>query len=193
MKYTYWLNEVNLEDVPKVGGKCASLGEMIQILIKWVFKSHLDLLLSCFAYQTFLEHNNLVDIIGNKLETIDYDNEKSIREISKEIRTCIQNGEFPDDMAEEILVKYGELSNRYKMEETDVAVRSSATTEDLENASFAGQQDTYLNVIGKGSLLEKIKNCFASIFNERAVDYRHNLNFDGFDIKVCCCPKNGAL
>jgi len=184
MRYTYWLNEVNLGDVSKVGGKCASLGEMIQNLDKMKIKVPFGFAVSCYAYQTFLEYNNLLDIIDEKLRLINYNDEKSIREISKEIRTLIQNGDFPEKMTEEIIQKYIELSNMYNIDETDVAVRSSATTEDLENASFAGQQDTYLNVIGKGSLLEKIKNCFASIFNERAVDYRHNLNFDSFDIKL---------
>ena len=187
---TLWFNQVGLNDVSLVGGKCASLGEMIQNLSGLGIRVPNGFAVTCDAYQYFLEFNNLVDKVKQKLNEIDYQDEHCLRKKAHEIRQLIQNGEFPSDLESEILQKYNELSQHYLDEtghnshETDVAVRSSATTEDLGEASFAGQQDTFLNVCGKKNLLEKIKGCFASVFNERAIDYRHNLNFDGFDIKL---------
>lgn len=179
-----WFKEIGLDDVELVGGKCASLGEMIRNLDKLEIKVPNGYAITCESYQYFLEHNNLVIKIKEKLSEIDYEDELCLRKKAYEIRQLIQNGEYPEDLKEDIIRMYKELSKEYNEENIDVAVRSSATTEDLGEASFAGQQDTYLNVRGKNILLEKVKNCFASVFNERAIDYRHNYNFDDFNIKL---------
>ena len=193
MILTKWLNEVSLNDGKLVGGKNASLGEMICNLEKLGIKVPFGFVVTSDAYSYFLKHNNLEQNINNSIKNLNFNDPVNVRRISQEIRRSIENGVFPEDLKNEIHQKYFELSQKYKstggdpQEETDVAVRSSATVEDLPDASFAGQQDTYLNVRGKNYLLEKIKSCFASIFNERAVDYRHNMNFHDVDIKLSVC------
>ena len=104
-----------------------------------------------------------------------------------EIRQIIRNGEWPEDLKEEIKERYHLLSQKHKQDITDVAVRSSATAEDLPDASFAGQQETYLNVRGSEQLLTSVRNCFASLFTDRAISYRDNFGFDHFDVGLSVC------
>jgi len=140
----------------------------------------------------FLEYNNLEKTIKELLEKIDVKDLVSLRRFGLEIRMNIQNGEYPFNMEENILQSYSNLSQRYKdingipQKATDVAVRSSSTAEDLAEASFAGQQETYLNVRGKYQLLDSIKNCFASLYTDRAISYRKSVNYNGeLNISVC--------
>lgn len=190
---TKWLSEVNLSNIDLVGGKNASLGEMLSNLQTLNIKIPNGFVVTTDAYTYFLEYNNLDSNIHDILNNIDYNDHTKLRRDAQKIRRLIQNGNFPTNLQNDILDKYHQLSQLYtdingdQQEETDVAVRSSATTEDLSEVSFAGQQDTYLNVRGGSQLLERIKNCFASIFNERAIDYRHNVHFDKTTIKLSVC------
>jgi len=151
-KKTLWFNEIGLDDVRLVGGKNASLGEMIRNLEELGIRVPYGFAVTTDAYQYFLEHNNLVDSIKKDLDEIDYNNHVKLCRIAQKIRRNIQNGEFPKDLETEILEKYKELSLMYKKNddvkdfEVDVAIRSSATSEDLVTSSFAGAHDTYLNV-----------------------------------------------
>lgn len=189
-KKTLWFNEIGLDDVRLVGGKNASLGEMIRNLEELGIRVPYGFAVTTDAYQYFLEHNNLVDSIKKDLDEIDYNNHVKLCRIAQKIRRNIQNGEFPKDLETEILEKYKELSLRYKKNddvkdfEVDVAIRSSATSEDLVTSSFAGAHDTYLNVKCNKNVLEKIKNCFASLYTERAIDYRKNVKYENEIIKI---------
>lgn len=189
-KNTLWFNQIGLEDVKLVGGKNASLGEMIRNLSELGIRVPYGFAVTTEAYQYFLEHNNLVDSIRNDLSEIDYNDHVKLCRVAQKIRRNIQNGEFPKDLENEILEKYKELSLMYKKSddvkdfEADVAIRSSATSEDLANCSFAGAHDTYLNVKCGKNILEKVKNCFASLYTERAIDYRKNVKYDNEIIKI---------
>ena len=189
-KNTLWFNEVNLNDVQFIGGKCASLGEMTNHLTSLGIRVPFGYAITTHAYDRFLEHNNLNESIKNDLQKIDYSDHTNLSRISQKIRKDIQNGNFPPDLEKDILDKYSELSIKYEdasglhKNEIDVAVRSSATCEDSPQNSFAGQHETFLNVRGNCNLLEKIKSCFASLYNERAVDYRHNINVSEHNIKL---------
>ena len=190
MVLTKWLIDTNLSEVELVGGKNASLGEMISNLSALGINVPNGFVVSAKAYDEFLSFNNLHEKISEILDSIDYDDAINLRKNAQKIRILIQNGEYPDNLRNEILDMYKELSKKYNQDEIlelDVAVRSSATTEDLQDASFAGQQDTYLNVRGETQLLDKIKSCFASVFNERAIDYRHELNFSSMNVKLSVC------
>ena len=190
MVLTKWLIDTNLSEVELVGGKNASLGEMISNLSALGINVPNGFVISAKAYDEFLSFNNLHEKISEILDSIDYDDAINLRKNAQKIRILIQNGEYPDNLRNEILDMYKELSKKYNQDEIlelDVAVRSSATTEDLQDASFAGQQDTYLNVRGETQLLDKIKSCFASVFNERAIDYRHELNFSSMNVKLSVC------
>jgi pyruvate, water dikinase len=198
MKYTKWLQATNMSETSLVGGKNASLGEMIQNLTLCGIKIPNGFTITTEGYDYFMTYNELNSKIEELVNSIDSTNEILFRQTLIRIRTAICNGKIPCDMEEEIINNYNELSNQYndnnyKMNEelgldgyVDVAVRSSATCEDTTNASFAGQQDTFLNVRGYSDLLDKIKGCFASLYNDRAVEYRNHFNYIG-DIKLSVC------
>jgi len=139
------------------------------------------------AYQEFIEHNNLDEKIKTLVKQIDYSSVESLRRAGLQIRNAIRNGRFPSALSQEIINSYYELSKTYEQEGTDVAVRSSATAEDLPDASFAGQQETYLNVRGPAALMDAVRNCFASLFTDRAISYRENFNYDHFAVKLSVC------
>ena len=111
----------------------------------------------------------------------------SLRKTGLAIRQIIRNGEWPEDLKEELKERYHLLSQNYGQEITDVAVRSSATAEDLPDASFAGQQETYLNVRGPEQILTSVRNCFASLFTDRAISYRHKINFPQNKVSISVC------
>lgn len=194
MTYTKWLNDTNIEEIALVGGKNASLGEMIQNLTSIGVMIPYGFVITSDAYDKFMEDNKLNKQIQSILDNINVNDTVGLKKNSLIIKKLIQNGDFDPQMTVEILNKYSELSNMYKNNDnpdrvyTDIAVRSSATCEDLPDASFAGQQDTYLNVVGNSQLLEKIKSCFASLFNDRAICYRKSMNYDNSQsIKLSVC------
>ncbi len=177
-----WLREVGMKDVLLVGGKNASLGEMMNALSPKGVNIPDGFVVTTEAYWKFIEHNNLKDKIYQILQGLDVKNIEDLHQRGVKIRNLIRNGEFPEDLKENILTHYHELSKKYNVEHVDVAVRSSATAEDTDIASFAGQQDTYLNIEGDAALLDAIRRCFASLFNDRAISYRESFGFDHFKV-----------
>lgn len=176
-RYIRWFENVSSQDVSLVGGKNASLGEMIGSLKSEEIRIPDGFATTAEAYRKFIEANNLAERIQSILD--DFKSEKrTLEDTGKSVRQLFLQAEFPEEIAQEMRNAYRELSRRYQMEETDVAVRSSATAEDLPEASFAGQQETFLNVVGEEDLLESCRKCYASLFTDRAIAYRENLKFE---------------
>lgn len=184
MEYVKFFNELRNKDVPLVGGKNASIGEMFQELSKVGIKVPNGFAITSDAYWYLLESGDIKDKIKLLLENIDVTEIDVLKVRSKEIRDMIFGTPFPKDLRDEILEAYKKLSQEYGMEEADVAVRSSATAEDLPDASFAGQQDTYLSIQGPQELIHYVKSCFASLFTDRAVSYRASRGFDHFKVAL---------
>lgn len=185
-----WLKNIRMTDISLVGGKNASLGEMIGNLPGISIPD--GFAITTAAYIEFIRNNNLEQKIEELISDIKEDDLTSLRRNGLEIRSLIQNGNFPEELENEITANYTVLSMHYLDANnkaqicTDVAVRSSSTAEDLQDASFAGQQETYLNVRGKNKVIESIKNCFASLYTDRAISYRRSINYNcQFKISVC--------
>src|SRR3989338_4068192 len=176
-----WLKEVGMKDIALVGGKNASLGEMIQNLASKGIKIPNGFVVTTNAYLHYLRSAGLYDNVMNIASSIDHSSINDLKEKAEKIRWMITNAQMPKDLEEEIYKYYKELGDG---KETDVAVRSSATAEDLSDASFAGQQETFLNVKGKKHLIGSVKNCFASLFTERAISYRHSRKIDDVAISI---------
>jgi pyruvate,water dikinase len=188
MSYTIDLNLVSLKDINLVGGKNASLGEMIQNLKSLNIKVPGGFAITTDAYFDFIEYNKFNQKITSLVSGLDDSNLTQLREVGSEVRQLIRNGEFPDSLKTEIKQKYLELSHQYGTGDmVDVAVRSSATAEDLPDASFAGQQETFLNVRGSESILEAVRNCFASLFTDRAISYRNTFGYNHFEVGLSVC------
>lgn len=187
MKYIIDLNQVSLSDINLVGGKNASLGEMIQNLKTIGIKVPNGFAITVDAYYDFIKFNNLNERIIELVSSITEEDLIKLRRVGLEVRNLIRNGKFPQELKDEIQEKYKELSQTYGQDMTDVAVRSSATAEDLPDASFAGQQETYLNVRGSESIIEAVRNCFASLFTDRAISYRSMFGYDHFDVGLSVC------
>ncbi|WP_457641524.1 phosphoenolpyruvate synthase [Persephonella sp.] len=181
-KLVLWLNEVSIEDVELVGGKNASLGEMIKGLSPRGIKIPMGFVVTAEAYRHFIRHNKLEEKIKEALQGLDPNDVFDLQKRGLTVREMIKGGEFPEDLKKLIIEYYDKLSKMYKQHRVDVAVRSSATAEDLPDASFAGQQETYLNIKGDETLLTAIRNCFASLFTDRAISYRESFGFDHFAI-----------
>ncbi len=181
-KLVVWLNEVGIEDVELVGGKNASLGEMIKGLSPMGIKIPMGFVVTADAYRYFIDYNNLQEKIREALKGLDPNNVEDLAKRGLTVREMIKGGKFPEDLRKQILEYYAQLSEMYGLHRVDVAVRSSATAEDLPDASFAGQQDTYLNIKGDETLLNAIRSCFASLFTDRAISYRESFGFDHFAI-----------
>lgn len=181
------LNEAGINDVELVGGKNASLGEMIQNLSSLGIAIPDGFIVTVKAYHEFIAYNKLDQIIPQIISAMDGDNIESLSRSGDEIRTLIEKGSFPDNLSKEINQAYQNLSDQYGQFNVDVAVRSSATAEDLPDASFAGQQETFLNICGQEALLNAVRKCFASLFTDRAISYRENIHFDHFRIGLSVC------
>lgn len=185
--YILPLDKVGINDIDRVGGKNASLGEMLQNLSSLGIRIPNGFVITVAAYKKFCDFNNLEDKIKKIINAIDYQNIESLRRGGLQVRQLLKNSHFPKDLSEMIIEAYTELSGKYDQETTDVAVRSSATAEDLPDASFAGQQETYLNVRGPASLIDCVRNCFASLFTDRAISYRQSFGYDHFSIGLSVC------
>ena len=186
-KFIMGLHEAGIRDIERVGGKNASLGEMIQHLTRLGIRIPAGFIITVDAYQVFISYNQMADKISTLIAEIDYDNIESLRRAGLQIRNLIRNTKFPPDLSTMIIEAYYQLSAQYGQQATDVAVRSSATAEDLPDASFAGQQETYLNVRGPAAIMDSVRNCFASLFTDRAISYRQNFGFDHFAIGISVC------
>ncbi len=176
-----WFEEIGIEDVPMVGGKNASLGEMYQKLTsKGVAVPH-GFAITAYAYQHLLKDAGIEEAIKDALAGLDTHDLRNLQSRGEKVRNIIRNAEFPDDLHQAIIESYKKMEAKYG-EGVDVAVRSSATAEDLPDASFAGQQETYLNIRGYEALIDACKRCFASLFTNRAISYRHDKGFGQFDV-----------
>ncbi|MBN1191370.1 MAG: phosphoenolpyruvate synthase [Dehalococcoidales bacterium] len=169
-----WFAEVDKKDIASVGGKGANLGELTQARIP----VPQGFIVTADAYYQFIEQTHIAEQIRHKLEPLDPHNSKLLQKVAEEIQKIILDCTVPSDLA-------GEIREAYKkMGEGLVAVRSSATAEDLPDASFAGQQSTYLNVQGEEGVVDAVKSCWASLFNARAIFYRAERNFDHFKVGI---------
>ncbi|MGC8712008.1 MAG: phosphoenolpyruvate synthase [Leptodesmis sp.] len=176
--------QVGMQDVPLVGGKNASLGEMIRQLSSQGVNVPNGFATSAYAYRHFIESAGLEAKLRELFAELDVDDVRSLQKVGRQARSLMLQTPFPPDLQDAIADAYHQLCKQYGGPETDVAVRSSATAEDLPDASFAGQQETYLNVCGLQGLLEACHRCFASIFTDRAISYRQTKGFDHFEIAL---------
>ena len=184
MRWVRFFHEVGLEDVPLVGGKNASLGEMIRELSPLGVRVPEGFATTSEAYWHFLEHNGLKEAIARELGELDPEDPKALQRVSRRLRNLILKGEYPQDLREEILEAYRRLSEAAGEEEIPVAGRSSATAEDLPTASFAGQQESFLYVQGEEDLLLHVKRAMASLFTARAISYRAHMGFDHLKVAL---------
>jgi pyruvate,water dikinase len=179
-----WFKDCSYKNKRLVGGKCCSLGELYTLSKKMLFSVADGFAITTHMYDTFIEQNNLLHVVEQSLLDIDTENIRELEQKSKELRDIIIAGSFSNEQRNNILCSYRELCNLYRRENMEVAIRSSAIAEDLPNASFAGQQDTYLNIKGEESVLASVKKCFASLFNSRAISYRRTHNIQLADVKI---------
>ncbi|HET8769111.1 MAG TPA: phosphoenolpyruvate synthase, partial [Pedococcus sp.] len=172
-----WFADLGLDDVETVGGKNASLGEMVQHLSAAGVRVPDGFATTAEAYRRFLAHEGLVDTVNDLLGSLDVEDTRALAEVGARIREAVEQQPFPADLEDEIRTAYERLVGDHG-DEVSFAVRSSATAEDLPDASFAGQQETFLNVRGIDSILLAIKRVFASLYNDRAIAYRVHSDFD---------------
>lgn len=172
-----WFEEIGLKDIAKVGGKNASLGEMIRNLTGMGIKVPEGFAVSTSAFRRFVDSAGLEEKISKLVEGLDPDDTADLAARGKSVRQLFLDAEFPDDLRREIEWGYWELGRRLGLQNPSVAIRSSATSEDLDGASFAGQHETILNVRGSTAVLRAIKQCFASLFTDRAIAYRRHKGF----------------
>lgn len=177
-----WFKEINNKDVPAVGGKNASLGEMYSQLTPKGIRVPNGFAITAYAYQDFIREAGIESRIKDILKGLDTRDISNLMTRGCQVRQTILKAKFPKELEKEIAVAYEKLSKGFKVKNLDVAVRSSATAEDLPNASFAGQQETFLNIRSKDALLKACKKCFASLFTNRAISYRVDKGFDHFKV-----------
>ncbi len=181
-RYILWFEEIGKEQVPLVGGKSASLGEMYhrtKVPVPYGFAT------TSAAYWHFIKEARLEEKLAEILADLkDPNDTQTLQRVGKAIRKTIVEAKMPQDLEEEIKQYYRELASRYGAEDPFVAIRSSATAEDLPDASFAGQQETYLNVQGEEMVVEKVKECYSSLFTDRAIFYRVQKGFDHLAIAL---------
>ena len=185
-RFILWFDEIGIEDVPSVGGKNASLGEMYQKLNSQGIRVPNGFAITAYAYRHFLKFAGIEEGIKKVLKDLDTHDINSLMKKGKDIRQIIEGSEFPTDLTQAIYRAYDQLAaglNR-QGEDPDVAIRSSATAEDLPDASFAGQQETFLNIRGKEGVLDACRKCFASLFTNRAISYRYDKGFGQFDVSL---------
>jgi len=182
--YILWFDQLNNNDTPLVGGKNASLGEMYSNLTSKGVSVPNGFAVTAKAYFYLIEKAGIKDQIRQILNGLDTRNVVDLHDKGHRIRELIKSAELPQDLKNHIAESYRNLCGAYgpKDKDVDVAVRSSATAEDLPDASFAGQQETFLNIRGETALFEACKKCFASLFTDRAISYRVDKNFDHFKI-----------
>ncbi|MFH1770653.1 MAG: phosphoenolpyruvate synthase [archaeon] len=180
-EFVLWFDQLGIEDVGLVGGKNASLGEMYRNLVQKGVKIPNGFAITAYAYHYLLDCAGIRDAIKKVLSDLDTSNMKNLQQRGEKVREIIRTAEFPPELKNKIIEEYGHLCEQYG-ENADVAVRSSATAEDLPDASFAGQQESYLNIRGPEQLIDACKKCFASLFTNRAISYRVDKNFDHFSI-----------
>lgn len=183
-KFILWFKDTSIKDIPRVGGKNASLGEMYSKLTSKGVAVPNGFSVTAYAYDYFLKTAGIKDDIEKILADLDTNSIKNLSERGAKVRATILSAKFPEDLKKAIIEAYHQLSKQYKTNLTDVAIRSSATAEDLPDASFAGQQESYLHIKGDAQVLEACKKCVASLFTDRAISYRVDKKFSHFDIQL---------
>ena len=181
--HVVWLEDVGMGDVPAVGGKNASLGELTRALVSSGVRVPEGFATTAAAYRAFVAANGIEPGIRTAIDEYRA-GRTSLREAGEAIRELILDGKFPPDIAADIRKHYRTLSQRTGQARASVAVRSSATAEDLPDASFAGQQETFLNVAGERELMEACRRCYASLFTDRAISYREIKGFNHLDVAL---------
>lgn len=170
-----WFNELHRKDVNLVGGKSSSLGEMTSSMDVPVPYGYAT---TAHAYRYFMDETGLNDQVNSLLDSIkDYENSDELHSACEKIRNLIVDAKMPDDLAKEIKEAYEQLAEKMGQKDPFVAIRSSATAEDLPDASFAGQQESYLNIKGADDVVDRVQECYSSLFTDRATYYRHKQNF----------------
>jgi pyruvate,water dikinase len=177
-----WFEDLSSGDVDLVGGKNASLGEMIRNLSPKGIRVPGGFATTAQAYWQFLDANNLRTAISEQIEA--WHRDADLPQVGDAIRRMMLDAEFPPQLAQALTDAYRELGARLQRDDPDVAVRSSATAEDLPEASFAGQQETFLNIRGEAALLDACKRCYASLFTDRAISYRQDHDFDHLEVAL---------
>jgi pyruvate,water dikinase len=186
-KYILWFKEISKEDVPLVGGKNASLGEMFSKLSRKGVQVPNGFAITADAFRYYLSYNKIDEKLKEIFEKFDPKSIKSLKETGEKSRNLILKGKFPPELEKEILENYQRLSKFYGQKNVDVAVRSSATAEDLATASFAGQHESYINISGNENVLRAVKKCFASLFTDRAIAYREEKGFEHLKVALSVC------
>ena len=178
-----WFEDLTRDDVPTVGGKNASLGEMVRSLGKRGVRVPPGFATTADTYRRYVAANDLEDMLADLLADLDA-RRLSLAEAGRRIRAAILGGHWPEEIEAQIRTAYRELGRRAGQDAPAVAVRSSATAEDLPDASFAGQQETFLNVRGEDALLAACRRCFASLFTDRAITYRKLKGFGQLEVAL---------
>ena len=178
-----WFCEIGLEDVAEVGGKNASLGEMYQNLMSEGVRVPNGFAITSSAYRYILESNNAWEKLHKELDTLEVTNVDALQKHGKICRDIVYNCKIPDDLKKDILSSYTKLKEEYG-DDLSLAVRSSATAEDSPEASFAGQNDSYLNISNEDELLDAYKRCLASNFTDRSIHYKYDNNFDYLKVYI---------
>lgn len=185
MTFIKFFNEIRKSDINLVGGKNSALGEMVHNLKPKGINIPMGFAITCDAYHYYLEQNDLIIKIKNIIDNIKENNNLDLlSNVGSQIRELILKSKMPQDLISEIAKAYEELGKYYKTQDLDVAIRSSATAEDLPNASFAGQQETFLHIQGINEVIDSVKKCLASLFTDRAIAYRIEKKFDHFKIGI---------
>lgn len=182
-KHLVWYDGLRRSDIAVVGGKNASLGEMISTLSAKNIRVPDGFATTAWAYRGFIAANGLKPVITKRIEALE-DGHTTLHEAGAAIRAAIIAAKWPKETAEAIRAAYRELAKRSGQKEPSVAVRSSATAEDLPDASFAGQQETFLNITGEAALLDACRRCYASLFTDRAISYRQLLGFGRTEVAL---------
>jgi len=183
MRHLIWFEDLRREDVALVGGKNSSLGEMVSQLEPLGIKVPPGYATTSDAFRAFITANALGEIVKDTMADLDA-GKITLAQAGRAVRSAILKGEFPEDTKAAIIEAYHELGKRVGSDNPSVAVRSSATAEDLPDASFAGQQETFLNVVGEAALLDTCRRCYASLFTDRAISYRNVQGFDHLDVAL---------
>ncbi len=183
-KNILFFNEIAISDIAKVGGKNASLGEMYSQLNPMGITIPNGFAVTAEAYRLFRKEDNLEQKLIDLIKTLDTIKYSNLETIGQQARTLISNTAIPESLVKDLNSAYKTLSEQCNTQKLDVAVRSSATSEDLPSASFAGQMESYLNITGEAQLLEALHRCYVSLFTDRAIKYRHDMGFINIDIAI---------
>lgn len=183
VSYIRFFDEIRIEDIPLVGGKNASLGEMYQQLVPQGVPVPNGFAITAEAYRAIIDENQLLPKMHELLDGLDENNPTDLQKRGAQLRELLYRAKLPEDVYEQLCSAYEVLARDYG-DEVSLAVRSSATAEDLPTASFAGQQDTYLNVSGLNNYIDACRHCFASLFTDRAIHYRIDQGFDHFEVAL---------